>query len=60
MSWAKFTKILLKTSATATFLVTILKNDPFLKSNYKPVSILPIPSKKFEKVLSVQLSDFFG
>ena len=35
------------------------KNDPFLKSNYRPVSILPIPSKKFEKVLSVQLSDFF-
>jgi hypothetical protein len=32
------------------------KNDPFLKSNYRPVSILPIPSKNFEKVLSVQLS----
>ena len=26
------------------------KNDPFLKSNYRPVSILPIPSKTFEKV----------
>ena len=24
-----------------------------------PVSILPIPSKIFEKVLSIQLSDFF-
>ena len=35
------------------------KNDPFLKSNYRPVSILPIPSKIFEKVLSVQLSDSF-
>jgi hypothetical protein len=33
--------------------------SPFIKSNYRPVSILPIPSKKFEKVLSVQLSDFF-
>ena len=22
------------------------KNDPLLKSNYRPVSILPIPSKK--------------
>ena len=29
------------------------KNDPFLKSNYRPVSILPIHSKNFEKVLSV-------
>ena len=35
------------------------KNDPFAKSNYRPVSILPIPSKIFEKVLSVQLSTFF-
>ena len=25
------------------------KNDPFLKSSYRPVSILPIPSKIFEK-----------
>jgi hypothetical protein len=32
------------------------KKDPLTKSNYKPVSILPIPSKKFEKVLSEQLS----
>jgi hypothetical protein len=29
------------------------KNDPFLKSKYRPVSILPIPSKNFEKVLSI-------
>ena len=35
------------------------KNDPFLKSNYRPVSILPIPSKIFKNVLSIQLSDFF-
>ena len=35
------------------------KNDPMLKSNYRPVSILPIPSKIFEKVLSEQLSSYF-
>jgi hypothetical protein len=35
------------------------KNDPSLKGNYRPVSILPIPSTNFEKVLSVQFSDFF-
>jgi hypothetical protein len=29
------------------------------KSNYRPVSILPIPSKIFEKVLSEQLSKYF-
>ena len=36
------------------------KNDPLLKSNYRPVSILPIPSKIFEKVLSEQLSTYFN
>ena len=35
------------------------KNDPFLKNNYRPVSILPIPSKIFEKVLAEQLAEFF-
>jgi hypothetical protein len=35
------------------------KNDPMDKSNYRPVSILPIPSKIFEKVLSEQLSKYF-
>ena len=35
------------------------KNDPMLKSNYRPVSMLPIPSKIFEKVLSEQLSSYF-
>lgn len=35
------------------------KSDPFLKNNYRPVSILPIPSKFFEKVMSEQLSEFF-
>ena len=35
------------------------KNDPMLKSNYRPVSILQIPSKIYEKVLSEQLSSYF-
>ena len=35
------------------------KKDPLTKSKYRPVSILPIPSKKFEKVLSEQLSLYF-
>lgn len=35
------------------------KNDPMVKSNYRPVSILPVPSKIYEKVLSEQLSNYF-
>ena len=35
------------------------KNDPMLKSNYRPVSILSIPSKIYEKVLSEQLTSYF-
>ena len=35
------------------------KDDPLAKKNYRPVSILPIISKVYEKVLSVQLSDYF-
>ena len=35
------------------------KNDPLEKSNYRPVSILPAPSKFFEKVLSNQLTIHF-
>ncbi len=35
------------------------KKDPLDKSNYRPVSILPIPSKIFAKVLSEQLSSYF-
>ena len=35
------------------------KNDQMLKSNYRPVSILPIPSKIYEKVSSEQLSSYF-
>ena len=35
------------------------KNDPLLKTNYRPVSVLCIFSKTFEKILEQQLSDFF-
>ena len=34
------------------------KNDPLVISNYRPVSILPIFSKLFEKVIETQLNDF--
>ena len=35
------------------------KNDPFLKNNYRPVSIHPINSKSFVEVLSEHLAEFF-
>ena len=35
------------------------KNDPLSKTNYRPVSVLPVFSKMFEKVFETQLSDFF-
>jgi hypothetical protein len=35
------------------------KNDSLLKTNYRPVSVLCIFSKIFEKILERQLSDFF-
>ena len=35
------------------------KDNAMTKSNYRPVSLLPIPSKFFEKVLSNQLSEYF-
>lgn len=35
------------------------KNSPLDKSNYRPVSILPIFSKIYEKILETQLGDFF-
>jgi hypothetical protein len=35
------------------------KNDPLSKTNYSPVSVLPVFSKIFEKVFETQLSDFF-
>lgn len=34
------------------------EEDPLLKTNYRPASILPTVSKVFEKVLNVQLSDY--
>ena len=35
------------------------QNDPLSKANYRPVSVLPVFSKNFEKVFETQLSDFF-
>ena len=35
------------------------KNDPLSKTNYRPVSVLPVFSKIIEKVFETQLSDFF-
>ena len=35
------------------------KDDAMTKSNYKPVSLIPILSKIFEKVRSTQLPDYF-
>ena len=35
------------------------KNYPLVISNYRPVIILPIFSKLFEKVIETQLNDFF-
>ena len=35
------------------------KNDPLDKENYRPVSILPIISKVYERAMHNQLSEFF-
>jgi hypothetical protein len=35
------------------------ENDPLLKTNYRPVSVLCIFSKIFEKILEQQLSDLY-
>jgi hypothetical protein len=35
------------------------KNDPFLKSNYRPVSILPIPTKMLKKFYLFNCQIFF-
>ena len=35
------------------------KNDPLNKSNYRPVSVLPIFSKVYEKVIEIQLADYY-
>ena len=35
------------------------KDDPFIKKNYRPVSILPSISKIFERIINDQLSQYF-
>jgi hypothetical protein len=50
--------IIFSTLSVVTFSKTNL-NDPLLKTNYRPVSVLCIFSKIFEKILEQQLSDFF-
>ena len=34
------------------------KNDPLDKTNYRPVSILPVVSKMFERIMQKQINDF--
>ena len=34
------------------------KNDPLDKTNYRPVSILPVVSKIFERIMQKQINDF--
>ena len=34
------------------------KNDPLDKTNYRPVSILPVVSKIFERIMQKQVNDF--
>ena len=36
------------------------KADRLSKENYRPVSILPRLSKVYEKVLAIQLGEYFG
>jgi hypothetical protein len=50
---------LLKAQKKAQVTPLYKKNDPLLKTNYRPVSVLCIFSKIFEKILEQQLSDFF-
>ena len=35
------------------------KDDPFVKKNYRPVSVLPTHSKMFESIMFDQLTDHF-
>ena len=34
------------------------KNDPLDKTNYRPVSVLPVVSKIFERIMQKQINDF--
>ena len=36
------------------------KKDPLNKTNYRPVSVLPIVSKLFEKIMQKQINDFIS
>ena len=38
----------------------IHKNDPLNKDNHRPVSVLPIFSTAYERVMHYQLSDYFN
>ena len=44
----------------ADFIPVFKKNEPSIKQNYRPVSILPIFSKMFEKFLHDQISAYFA
>lgn len=35
------------------------KNDEFTKANYQPVTVLPCLNNIFERILSIQLKDFY-
>ena len=34
------------------------KNDPLDKTNYRPVNVLPVVSKIFERIMQKQINDF--
>ena len=40
--------------------LTFKKDDRLLKTNYKPISILPTLSKIYEKVLHIQIYEYFN
>ena len=34
------------------------KNDPLDKTNYRPVSVLPVVSNNFERIMQKQINEF--